>query len=123
MLARSKVGTGKTLAFLVPTVEKIFKARKVDVEKCYDSAQQDWYTDPNHKILMDEDNYVSALVISPTRELAQAIGDECYRLTSYWYKMFRTTIIYGELHILQAHFNLYKYQSVQRHPIKIISIS
>jgi len=95
VLARSKVGTGKTLAFLVPTVEKIFKCRKVDVEKCYDSAQQDWYTDPNHKILMDEDNYVSALVISPTRELAQAIGDECYRLTSYWYKMFRTTIIYG----------------------------
>lgn len=95
VLARSKTGTGKTLAFLVPTVEKIFKNRNVDVEKCYDSAQQDWYMDPNHKILMDEDNYVASLVISPTRELAQAIGDECYRLTSYWYKMFRTTIIYG----------------------------
>lgn len=43
VLARAQTGTGKTLAFLVPLVEK------VDVEK----------------------NYVQALVITPTRELAR----------------------------------------------------
>lgn len=52
LLGIANTGTGKTAAFLIPLVEKIIKDR-------------------NHK----------ALIIVPTRELAQQINDEIYELT------------------------------------------
>mmetsp|Transcript_19669 Transcript_19669/g.41461 ORF Transcript_19669/g.41461 Transcript_19669/m.41461 type:complete len:674 (+) Transcript_19669:141-2162(+) len=61
-LAKAKTGTGKTLAFMIPTVEKIMatmahgKRRRSDVH---------------------------CLVISPTRELAQQIGTETEKLLTY----------------------------------------
>ena len=48
VIARAQTGTGKTLAFLVPLAEKIDTAK----------------------------SYVQALVITPTRELAQQIATE-----------------------------------------------
>lgn len=53
VIARAQTGTGKTLAFLVPLAEKI------DVKK----------------------SYVQALVITPTRELAQQIANEFKKIT------------------------------------------
>ena len=52
VIARAQTGTGKTLAFLVPLAEKI------DVTK----------------------PYVQALVITPTRELAQQIATELKKI-------------------------------------------
>lgn len=52
VIARAQTGTGKTLAFLVPLAEKI------DIAK----------------------NYAQALVITPTRELAQQIAQELKRV-------------------------------------------
>ena len=47
VLARAQTGTGKTLAFLIPLAQKIDPAKK----------------------------YVQALVITPTRELAQQVNE------------------------------------------------
>jgi ATP-dependent RNA helicase MSS116 len=58
-LAKAKTGTGKTLAFLVPTIERI-AARK-------DAPTQE----------------ISALIISPTRELAFQIAKEAESLTQF----------------------------------------
>ncbi len=52
VIARAQTGTGKTLAFLVPLVEKI------DTSK----------------------NYVQALVITPTRELTQQVANELKKI-------------------------------------------
>ena len=52
VIARAQTGTGKTLAFLVPLAEKIDTAK----------------------------SYVQALVITPTRELAQQIATEMKKI-------------------------------------------
>ena len=52
VIARAQTGTGKTLAFLIPLMEKI---------------------DANKK-------YVQALIIAPTRELAMQISTEAKKL-------------------------------------------
>eukprot|EP00985_Skeletonema_marinoi_P011010 scaffold5184_cov155-Skeletonema_marinoi.AAC.2 len=60
ILARARTGTGKTLAFLIPIVERILQ---------------------NPTFLHGKD--VSCLVIAPTRELAIQIGDEAETLLSH----------------------------------------
>lgn len=62
VLAKAKTGTGKTLAFLIPTIEKIVQ------------SMQTKRTDKND---------VGCLVISPTRELAFQIGAEAGRLVTF----------------------------------------
>lgn len=57
-LAKAKTGTGKTLGFLIPTVETILKVKQGG-------------------------NPVCALVISPTRELASQIATEAAALTTF----------------------------------------
>lgn len=57
-LAKAKTGTGKTLGFLIPTVEAILTIKQ-------------------------EGNPVCALVISPTRELASQIASEAAALTTF----------------------------------------
>lgn len=52
MLAKAKTGTGKTLSFLLPAIEGINRTPR---------AQR---------------RGISALIISPTRELAQQIAEE-----------------------------------------------
>jgi len=59
-LAKAKTGTGKTIAFLLPTIENILKQNN-----------------------FNEAGRVSALVLSPTRELAAQIADEGKILTSF----------------------------------------
>ncbi len=66
ILAQSRTGTGKTLAFSIPCVEAIEK---------------------------DKDG-VQALILSPTRELAQQCGDEVRKLIKYMPHV-KTADIYG----------------------------
>ncbi len=58
VLCRAKTGTGKTLAFLIPALEKVASLYKEERK-----------------------NRVSVLVISPARELASQIGAEAAALT------------------------------------------
>jgi ATP-dependent RNA helicase MSS116 len=62
VLARAKTGTGKTLAFLLPVVEHI-AAQKASGE---------------HK-----QGGISAVIVSPTRELAMQIAEEAKKLKKY----------------------------------------
>lgn len=61
-LAKAKTGTGKTLAFMIPTIERIVSPMSNKGKKRSD---------------------ISCLVISPTRELAQQIGNETKKLLSF----------------------------------------
>jgi len=61
-LAKAKTGTGKTLAFMIPTIEKITASMSNKAKNRSD---------------------ICCLVISPTRELAQQIGTETEKLLSF----------------------------------------
>jgi len=61
-LAKAKTGTGKTLAFMIPTIEKIMVTMSKGSKNRSD---------------------VNCLVISPTRELAQQIGTETEKLLTF----------------------------------------
>lgn len=58
LIAKARTGTGKTLAFLLPTIERLVASEA-----------------PSGRIL--------ALAISPTRELASQIAEECGALLSF----------------------------------------
>ena len=64
LVAKAKTGTGKTLAFLVPLVERVLAKKN---------------TLPQSSVARP----VRALVISPTRELAQQIEEEASRLGKF----------------------------------------
>ncbi|MDL2292034.1 DEAD/DEAH box helicase [Acholeplasma sp. OttesenSCG-928-E16] len=65
ILALAPTGTGKTLAFLIPILEKLTFSGKIE-----------------------------ALILCPTRELAIQIENEAYKLTKY-YKELKMALIYG----------------------------
>jgi ATP-dependent RNA helicase MSS116 len=71
VLAKAKTGTGKTLAFLVPTIEALLRAGP-----------------------RASSNSIRALVLSPTRELAQQTAAEAKALTAHHAGM-RTGVIVG----------------------------
>ena len=70
-LAKAKTGTGKTLAFMIPTIEKILAMSN--------SRKQN--------------NDINCLVISPTRELAQQIGAETTKLLTFHQAHLRKVVI------------------------------
>lgn len=65
VLAQAKTGTGKTIAFLLPALQKLL-------------------TDNDRARLPRHNRPISLLVISPTRELAIQIGDEAKRLLAHF---------------------------------------
>ncbi|KAI9342282.1 P-loop containing nucleoside triphosphate hydrolase protein, partial [Obelidium mucronatum] len=65
-LAQAKTGTGKTLGFLIPSIERVYRAA--------------YSTNPPN---LPHPNSVSILVISPTRELAQQIAVEAEQLVRF----------------------------------------
>ena len=75
-LAKAKTGTGKTLAFMIPTIEKIL-------------------TTTSNKLSSNKTNYsdIHCLVISPTRELAQQIGAETTKLLTFHKQHLRKVVI------------------------------
>jgi ATP-dependent RNA helicase MSS116 len=72
VLGRARTGTGKTVAYLLPSVERLADAET---------------TVPPDKIRV--------LILSPTRELAQQIGQECQRWTAYQPTIQSTLAVYG----------------------------
>jgi len=71
VLGRAQTGTGKTIAFLLPAIERILRSPG------YDQA-----TD------------IGILVISPTRELAMQIGNEAEKLLTY-HKDMSVQVVFG----------------------------
>lgn len=65
IVAKAKTGTGKTLAFLIPVIERIL-ANRATLPPAVGGQRP-----------------IRALVISPTRELAQQIEDEATRLGKF----------------------------------------
>ena len=72
-LAKAKTGTGKTLAFMIPTIEKIINNSR--------------------KQTNSSNNDIACLVISPTRELAIQIGAETKRLLTFHPAHLRKVVI------------------------------
>ena len=72
VLGRARTGTGKTLAFLIPALERILK-------------QPHQYSNGKN---------IGILVISPTRELATQIGDQAEKLLTY-HKGLSCQVMYG----------------------------
>ncbi len=64
LVAKAKTGTGKTIAFLIPLVERVL-AKKSSLPQASHNAP------------------IRSLVISPTRELAQQIEEEARRLGKF----------------------------------------
>lgn len=71
VIAQAKTGTGKTLAFLLPILQRIIQ---VDP----DLATRQGYGRRGPRTTADD---IRALVISPTRELAEQIAEEAKKLT------------------------------------------
>ncbi|GFR45934.1 hypothetical protein Agub_g7396 [Astrephomene gubernaculifera] len=69
VIAKAKTGTGKTLAFVIPTIEKVL-ARRAPPGK------------------------VSALVLSPTRELARQIQAETHKMLTF-HPGLHSMVVYG----------------------------
>ncbi|KAL6237809.1 hypothetical protein BDW75DRAFT_61850 [Aspergillus navahoensis] len=69
MLAQAKTGTGKTIAFLIPVVEKLLGDRSL-LKTSYRNGRRIAPID------------IRAIVISPTRELAEQIAVEAKRLVA-----------------------------------------
>ena len=71
VLGRARTGTGKTISFLLPSIERLLRMSEYD-----------------------ESNQVGIVVISPTRELASQIGDEAEKLLSF-HKGMSTQVVFG----------------------------
>ena len=80
VLAKARTGTGKTLAFLVPTLERLSRNPTAPTKV------------PSGHVLP-----IRSLVLSSTRELANQISTECRRLTSG--RSFRSECIVGGTNI------------------------
>ena len=83
VLGRARTGTGKTLAFLVPTIERFLKTTRQENEDQRKKAENDesWSTS---SLSESTENLrgIPILVLSPTRELAAQIGKEAEKLIS-----------------------------------------
>ncbi len=95
LLVKAKIGTGKTLAFLVPAIEArikaIEKARVDTLEK--NGGQPDSRVVENARRTYAR-NTVGTVVIGPTHELAMQISHEATKLT-YWHKGFEVKLFTG----------------------------
>jgi len=75
VLGRARTGTGKTIAFLLPAIERLLQL-----------GVQNNNNNNNH--------HVGILVVSPTRELATQIGDQAEKLVSF-HKGMTVQVMFG----------------------------
>ena len=84
VVARAKTGTGKTLAFSLPIVEKFLR----EDEERKNGEDEDW---GGERRRMSRDKRPRCIVLAPTRELAQQVEREIYSLAP----SFETLTVYG----------------------------
>lgn len=89
-LAKAKTGTGKTLAFLIPTVENLVKTRLEAVAGLQGPG--------NAAAAAAAMNSILCLIISPTRELTAQIAKEAEILLTY-HRGFKVVSIVGGTNI------------------------
>ena len=77
LVARSRTGTGKTLAFLVPSIERILQSERDNASEISTSINNN-----NTNINNINNIGIPILIIAPTRELAAQIGKEAEKLLS-----------------------------------------
>jgi ATP-dependent RNA helicase MSS116 len=85
VLGRARTGTGKTLAFLLPAIERIM----------------------NNPNLHQPGKNVGVLIISPTRELATQIGDQAEKLLTF-HKEAKVQVMFGGTNSKQDVSSLYR---------------
>ena len=88
LLVKAKTGTGKTMAFLVPAIEKRIKQLEAQIQSRNEratSAGQHPVSDAERRVISQSfaKENVGTLIISPTRELATQIAVEATNLTSH----------------------------------------
>ncbi|KAJ9100634.1 hypothetical protein QFC21_003678 [Naganishia friedmannii] len=95
LLVKAKTGTGKTVAFLVPAIERRLhfleeEAEKTAMEKFGDTAGG------KEGLARRElsKNTIGALIISPTRELATQIANEAIKCLT-WHKLMEVRLLVG----------------------------
>ncbi|KAG6329405.1 hypothetical protein ID866_9684 [Astraeus odoratus] len=94
LLVRARTGTGKTLAFLIPAVEKRLSSAKQHVE---DVCRSSGLSSPR---LLDRASNAfrrtspGPLILSPTRELAIQIADVALKLTTH-HQNFQVNLLVG----------------------------
>lgn len=71
LIAKAKTGTGKTMGFLLPTIERVLAATHSGTRG------------------------IHALVISPTRELASQIEEECQQLMTFHKPHLSARVVFG----------------------------
>ncbi|GHJ87287.1 hypothetical protein NliqN6_3689 [Naganishia liquefaciens] len=95
LLVKAKTGTGKTVAFLVPAIERRLhfleeESKKAALEKFGDvSGGKEGLTRRDLS-----KNTIGALVISPTRELATQIANEAIKCLT-WHKLMEVRLLVG----------------------------
>jgi ATP-dependent RNA helicase MSS116, mitochondrial len=78
VIARARTGTGKTMAFLLPSLERIIYHDNNAMVSSHATTATTNTTANNNT----QSNKIEILIVSPTRELAQQIGQEAQLLTS-----------------------------------------
>jgi ATP-dependent RNA helicase MSS116 len=75
VLGRARTGTGKTVAFLLPAIERVLQSKEYQVGR-----------------------NIGVLVISPTRELAAQIGDQAEKLLTF-HRGMSVQVVFGGTNI------------------------
>ena len=98
LLVKAKTGTGKTMAFLIPSIEARLAQLSSHTATTVATATQAGTTLSPAEIALAEATYarenVGTLIISPTRELATQIAVEAQNLTSH-HKGWQVQVLLG----------------------------
>lgn len=92
LFVKSKTGTGKTMAFLVPAIEARAKAIKDAGDAANGSEKEKFKASKLYA-----NSTVGAVIISPTRELATQIANEAIKLCTH-HKGFQVRLFVGGAH-------------------------
>ncbi|KAL3467481.1 P-loop containing nucleoside triphosphate hydrolase protein [Aspergillus heterothallicus] len=76
VLAQAKTGTGKTVAFLIPIMQKLASDPELRQLRPMQTAMRN----PRHRHTRADSTDIRAIIISPTRELAEQIAVEATRM-------------------------------------------
>ncbi|RDX54727.1 DEAD-domain-containing protein [Lentinus brumalis] len=96
LLVKARTGTGKTLGFLIPAVEKRLNALRAHAEQVATDTETSSKVTLARAVDQFAKKNVGALIISPTRELATQIAQEAIKLTQH-HERFEVQLLVGGL--------------------------